>query len=82
MIVDHYPDQLMLPFALWDRQAVKQLILQQFCIALPIRSDGRYLSRWGYTPQRPIRKAYEQRSAEVERWMQESYPAIKAKAKA
>lgn len=82
MIIDHYPDQLKLHFALWDRHAVRQLILQQFGLDLPIRTVGDYLSRWGYTPQRPIRKAYEQRPVEVDRWMQESYPAIKAKAKA
>ena len=81
MIVEHYPEQLKLPFALWDRQAIKQLILLKFGIHMPIRTVGHYLSRWGYTPQRPIRKAYEQRPAEVERWMQESYPTIKAKAK-
>jgi len=34
------------------------------------------------TPQKPIRKAYEQRPAEVGRWMEESYPAIAAQAKA
>jgi len=82
MIVDHYPDQLKLPFALWDRQAVRQLIKLQFGFLMPIRTVGEYLSRWGYTPQKPIRKAYEQRPAEVGRWMEESYPAIAAQAKA
>lgn len=82
MIVDHYPDQLKLQFALWDRQAVQQLIKLQFGFEMPIRTVGEYLSRWGYTPQKPIRKAYEQRPAEVARWMEESYPAIKAQAKA
>ncbi|MCX6178750.1 MAG: IS630 family transposase [Chlorobiales bacterium] len=81
MIIDHYPDQLKLPFALWDRQAILMLIKQQFGIQMPIRTVGEYLSRWGYTPQKPVRKAYEQRPAEVERWMQESFPEIKAKAK-
>ena len=80
MIVDHYPEQLKLPFALLDRQAIKKLILLQFGIDMPIRTIGHYLSRWGYTPQRPIRKAYEQRPVEVGRWMQESYPTITAKA--
>ena len=80
-IVDHYPDQLKLPFALWDRQAVRQLIKLQFGFEMPIRTVGEYLSRWGYTPQKPIRKAYEQRPVEVARWMDESYPAIHAKAK-
>ena len=81
MIVDHYPDQLNLPFALWDRQAVLMLIKQQFGIQMPIRTVGEYLSRWGYTPQKPAHKAYEQRPAEVALWMQESFPEIKAKAK-
>jgi len=82
MIVDHFPDQLKLQFALWDRQSVRQLIKLQFGFEMPIRTVGEYLSRWGYTPQKPIRKAYEQRPAEVSRWMEKSYPAIKAKAKA
>lgn len=75
------PNQLKLPFALWDRQAIRQLITLQFGLDMPIRTVGEYLSRWGYTPQKPIRKAYEQRPAEVQRWMDESYPAVKAQAK-
>jgi transposase len=82
MIVDHYPDQSKLPYALWDRHAVRQLILQQFGLNLPIRTFGDYLSRWGYTPQRSIRKVYEQRPVEVERLMEELYLAIKEKANA
>jgi len=82
MIVDHYPDQLKLQFALWDRLAVRQLIKLQFGFEMPIRTVGEYLSRWGYTPQKPIRKAYEQPPAEISRWIEESYPAIKAKEKA
>ncbi len=72
MIVDHCPEQLQFPFAFWDRQAIEPLILQQFGIIMPIRTVGHDLSRWDYTPQRP---------AEVARWMQEAYLAIKAKAK-
>jgi len=26
---------------------------------LPVRTMGLYLSRWGFTPQKPIRRAYE-----------------------
>ena len=81
MIVDHYPDQLKLPFALWDRQALLMLLKQQFNIQMPIRTVGEYLLRWGYTPQKPVRKAYEQKPEEVQRWMRESLPEIKLKAK-
>lgn len=82
MIVDHYPDQLKVPFALLDRQAFRQLIKLQFGLAMPSRTVGEYLSCWGYTHQKPIRNAYEQRPAEVVRCMEESYPAIAAQAKA
>lgn len=81
-IVDKRPEQVKLPFALWDRQAIIQLVKREFGIVMPIRTIGLYLERWGFTPQRPTRKAYEQRPAEVEKWLQEEYPAVQARAKA
>ncbi|MCE4874433.1 winged helix-turn-helix domain-containing protein, partial [Campylobacter coli] len=42
---------------------------------------GHYLKRWGFTPQKPIRKAYEQRPAEVQTWLNEEFPAIADRAK-
>ena len=41
---------------------------------------GRYLRRWGFTPQKPLRLAYEQNSEEVRVWLEEEYPKIKKKA--
>jgi transposase len=81
-ICDHTPDQLKLAFALWTRRAVKLLIKVMFIIDMPIRTVGEYLKRWGFTPQKPLKLAYEQRPAEVEKWLDEEYPAIKARAKA
>ena len=52
------PDQMQLPFALWTRKAVQTLIARQCGVKLSIRGVGEYLERWGYTPQRPIRRAY------------------------
>lgn len=82
LICDKTPDQLKLGFALWNRQAVAQLIEQQFGLKVPIRTVGEYLKRWGFTPQKPIKKAYEQRPAEVQRWLNEAYPEIALRAKA
>jgi transposase len=82
IICDRTPDQLKMPYALWTRSAVGELIEQQFGIKLPVRTVGHYLERWGFTPQKPIRKAYEQRPAEVKRWLEEDYPAITQRAKA
>jgi transposase len=82
MICDRTPDQLKLPYALWTRSAVGDLIHQQLGIKLPVRTIGHYLKRWGFTPQKPIRKAYEQRPAAVKKWLEEEYPAIAQRAKA
>ena len=82
MISDRTPDQLKMPYALWTRSAVGDLIQQQFGVQLPVRTVGHYLERWGFTPQKPIRKAYEQRPAEVKKWLDDDYPAIAARAKA
>ena len=47
-------------FALWTRAAVGQLIEAEFQIKLSVRGVGKYLKRWGFTPRKPIRRAYEQ----------------------
>lgn len=47
VIVDKEPDQLKLPFALWIRIAVQQLIQHLYSIKMPIRTVGEYLKRLG-----------------------------------
>lgn len=51
-------------------------------IALGASTAGNYLKAFGFTPQKPVRRAFEQSSAAVARWLQETYPAIHARAKA
>lgn len=80
-IRDKCPEQLKLPFALWTRRAIRQLIKRLFSIDIPIRTVGEYLKRWGYTPQKPLRRAYEQNPKAVQKWLDEEYPAIAAKAR-
>ena len=75
------PDQLRLPFALWTREAVRDLIERRFGVRLAIRTVGDYLRRWGFTPQKPIQRAYERDQAAVERWLKTAYPALRARAK-
>jgi hypothetical protein len=82
LITDKMPDQLKLPFALWTRRAVAELIEQRFGLKLPVRTMGEYLKRWGFTPQKPLRKAYEQQPKAVQEWLTTSYPVIAAAAKA
>ncbi len=42
---------------------------------------GKYLKRWGFTPQRSLKKAYEQSPEAVSKWVHEQYPKIAAQAK-
>jgi len=81
MIIDKMPDQLKLPYGLWTRKAVKELVEREFGIVLAINTMGDYLRSWGFSPQKPKKKAYEQNSKKVQKWLKEEYPAIKAKAK-
>lgn len=81
LITDRCPDQLRLPFALWTREAVQQLLAERFGLAVSVWTVGRYLKRWGLTPQKPLRRAFEQDPAAVRRWLAEEYPAIQAAAK-
>jgi transposase len=81
LIRERNPDQLRLPFALWTREAVRDLIAQRHGLRLAVRTVGDYLRRWGFTPQKPVQRAYEQNPVAVARWLDETYPAIRARAK-
>jgi len=79
-LVEKTPDQLKMNFALWTRHAVQQYIKQDFGIEIPIRTIGDYLKRWGFSPQKPIKRAYERNDRKIQAWLKEDYPAIEAKA--
>jgi transposase len=81
-IVGAPPQQRTLPFALWTRRAIRELIRTRFGVGVQDRLIGKYLQRWGFTPQRPIKRALEQRPEAVATWLNETYPALIAKARA
>ena len=80
-LIDKTPEQFQLPFALWTRDAVRLLVKQQFGIEMPVRTVGEYLKRWDFTPQKPIKRAYEQNSEVVKKWLETDYPLIASRAK-
>ena len=81
LIQDHTPEQLNLSSALWTRQSVAKVIEERIGVCMPIRTMGEYLLRWGFTPQKPLKKAYEQSPQEVNKWLKEDYPLIAQRAK-
>ena len=46
-----------------------------------MRTITDYLKRWGFTPQKLVKRAYEQDFKKVKTWMDEEYPDIAARAK-
>ena len=82
LITDNTPDQLKLPFVLWTAAAVRDLIDERYGIFLPLRTMRKYLKKWNFTPQKPIRKAWQQSSAQVRKWLEGTYPHIARRAKA
>ena len=73
-IRDRHPEQLKLPFFLWTREAVRELISSKFAIYVSVWTVGRYLRDWGFTPQKPARRALQQNPRAVRRWLKADYP--------
>lgn len=81
LLIDHMPDQLKLGFYLWTRAAVAVLIQQRYGVAVSLTTVGRYLTAWGMSVQKPVRRAYERNDAAIARWLRQAYPAIARQAK-
>jgi transposase len=81
LVRESNPDQLGLAGFLWTRDAVSELITQRYGLWLARTTVGGYLRGWGFSPQRPQRRALEQNPATVRRWLAETYPAIRAQAR-
>jgi transposase len=81
LVRESTPDQLGLAGFLWTREAVGELLAQRYGVWLARTTVGGYLRGWGFSPQRPQRRALEQNPVAVARWLAEEFPAIRALAK-
>lgn len=81
LLIVKNPQQLKLPFALWNRKAIQSVIYQMWRINIAIRTIGDYMKRWGFTPQKPMKRAYERSPKAVQHWLDDTYPEIKTKAR-
>ena len=75
------PQQLTFEYALWTLAMVREVIRQEFGVRLSEVSVGRLLKRLGFSPQRPLYRAWQQDPALVEQWREKEYPQIEARAK-
>jgi transposase len=74
------PEQLGIAAPLWTRRAVAELIRQEYGVVLAVRTVGLYLERWGFTVKVPSRHSRDQDPDEVREWLDETYPALEARA--
>jgi transposase len=81
LVAGKNPDQLKLPGFLWTRALVCELIFRTYGVEVGEETVGRYLRAWGFSPQKPLRRAFEQSDEAVRRWLSERYPEIEARAR-
>ena len=43
---------------------------------------GYYLQRWGFSVQRPVKRAYKQDQEKIDKWLNEEFPGITERANA
>ncbi|MGP4086087.1 IS630 family transposase [Streptomyces sp. KR55] len=80
-LLDYQPCDLGLSGQLWTRALAGELIAKLYRVRLTEQGVGKYLRRWGLSFQRPDKRAVEQDAEAVRIWHQETWPAIRAKAK-
>jgi transposase len=81
IIRDKTPKQIKMEFYLWSVGAVMSLIEKLFQIELSESGVRKYLNAWGFTIQRPATRYSSRDDVLVQKWLQEVYPKIAARAK-
>jgi len=81
VIVDKTPEQLRFKECMWSRKTIAELIRQRQGISIPESTLGVYLARWGFSVQRPKKRAYKQDEGRVKNWVESEFPGISERAR-
>jgi transposase len=81
-VKDNTPQQFKFEFGLWTLSLMRELINRQFGKSLSLESVRRIMKLLGFSAQKPLYQAWQQDPELVRQWEVETYPAIKAEAKA
>ncbi len=81
MLIDKIPNDFNLPYCLWSRQSIQDLIFKFWLVHIPLRTITDYMKKLNFTPQKPIKRAYQQSPKTIKKWIEEDYPKISKKAK-
>lgn len=82
MLRDNTPDQQRFGFGLWTLHLIGELIEREFHWSPSMPTLIKLMRLLGFTPQRPLRRAWQRDEVLVETWRQSEFPAIAARAKA
>lgn len=81
-VKDNTPQQFKFEFGLWTLSLIRELINREFCKTLSLESVRRVMKLLGFSTQKPLYQAWQQDPVLVKQWETETYPAIKAEARA
>lgn len=81
IIINKTPDQYKFGFVLWTREAIRLLIKEIFGKNCTLQTISNYMKKWGFTCQRPTKRASSQDVERVQHFMNCEYPEIVKKAK-
>ena len=80
IIVDKTPEQMRFKECMWTRNNIRQLIREKYGIDIKLSTLGYYLARWGFTVQRPVKRAYKQDEKKIDAWLNSEFPGITERA--
>lgn len=80
-LVDKCPEQLKLPGCMWTRENIREYIKRKYGIDFVLSTLGYYLARWGFSVQRPVKRAYQQDEKKIDDWLNKEFPGISERAK-
>ena len=80
IIVDKTPEQLRFKECMWTRNNIREMIKEKYGIEIKLSTLGYYLARWGFSVQRPVKRAYKQDAKKIDAWLNCEFPGITARA--
>jgi transposase len=78
---DHTPNQLGFESGLWTLRLIGEVIKRDLGLSLSKPTLSKVMAELGFTPQRPLHRAYEQDPVRVQGWLDTDLPALRQRAK-
>lgn len=79
-VTSHTPDELGLESTLWTSKVISHYIQKIYNVQYSERGTRNFMTRLGFSSQKPIKVAYQRNPEKVRVWLEETYPQIKARA--